>query len=98
MSRTEKRKTSQKQAISDALIRMDCHPTATMIADELQEKGQKASRATVFRRKKARSGKFNYAGRMCDTTATRNRTITCIAFAAAKLKIIHFLIWSSLII
>ena len=49
MSRTEKRKTSQKQAISDALIRMDCHPTATMIADELQEKGQKASRATVFR-------------------------------------------------
>ena len=40
MSRSEKRKTSQKQAISDALIRMDCHPTATMIADELQEKGQ----------------------------------------------------------
>ena len=49
MSGIEKRKTAQKKAIQDALERMDCHPTATMIADELQKRGDKVSRATVFR-------------------------------------------------
>ncbi len=49
MPKTDKRRTVQKKAISEALFHMDCHPTATMIADVLHESGQKASRATVFR-------------------------------------------------
>lgn len=49
MMAPEKRNTSQKMAIKEALEKMHNHPTATMVAEELAKDGNKASRATVFR-------------------------------------------------
>ncbi len=49
MAKTEKRSTQQKRAIREALYKMDNHPTASMVAEQLLADGQKVSRATVFR-------------------------------------------------
>ena len=49
MTKTEKRRTNQKNTIREALFRMDNHPTASMVAEELSGEVHKASRATVFR-------------------------------------------------
>ncbi len=49
MANTEKRSTHQKKAIWNALYKMDNHPTASMVAEQLSADGEKVSRATVFR-------------------------------------------------
>ena len=49
MTKTDKRRTNQKNAIREALFRLDNHPTASMVAEELSGDVHKASRATVFR-------------------------------------------------
>ncbi len=45
----EKRNTYQKKVIRETLEKMHCHPTASMVADQLAREGSPASRATVFR-------------------------------------------------
>ena len=35
MTKTDKRRTNQKNAIREALFRLDNHPTASMVAEEL---------------------------------------------------------------
>lgn len=49
MAKSDKRKTIQKKAIQDVLVHLDYHPTATMLSEELQNRGYRVSRATVFR-------------------------------------------------
>lgn len=44
-----KRNTLQKAAIFETLKELYCHPTANMLIAELEKRGHKVSRATVFR-------------------------------------------------
>lgn len=44
-----KRNTLQKAAIFETLKELCCHPTANMLIAELEKRGHKVSRATVFR-------------------------------------------------
>lgn len=44
-----KRNTPQKKAIFEVIQKLDSHPTAAVLLEELGKKGHKVSRATVFR-------------------------------------------------
>ena len=79
MTKTDKRRTNQKNAIREALFRLDNHPTASMVAEELSGDVHKASRATVF---KAGSAGYSCSERMFVMIIRPNPIIICTACGA----------------